>query len=93
LKDFVELQKQYHQALDDCPINHDNMDFYREIANKPHLFEIQYSQHYKSLYRYRNKSLSIILSYSWLMPHVIALLAITFVVYKFILRDVSWVSG
>lgn len=35
---FIELQERYKLALDECPVNHDNVDYYTEMANKPHLF-------------------------------------------------------
>jgi hypothetical protein len=39
---FQAAQTAYHHALDECPINHDNVDFYREVAAKPHLFADRY---------------------------------------------------
>jgi hypothetical protein len=64
MKELVNLQEHYKKALDECPVNHDNMDFYREVAYKPYLFERQYSQAINGqMYRYWNKYYSIFLSW------------------------------
>src|SRR3954471_10619540 len=34
--ELKELEKRYQLALDECPINHENVDYYKEIVNKPH---------------------------------------------------------
>ncbi len=86
-KELERLQDHYKQALDDCPINHDNMDFYRELAYKPHLFERQYSEVWcKQIFRYWNKFLAVFLSWLWIMPHLVAFVIITGCVYYFVLR-------
>lgn len=38
--DLDKLQDEYLTALNDCPINHENVDFYQEVIRKPHLFKI-----------------------------------------------------
>lgn len=42
------LQEEYARALDECPINHDNVDFFAEIVRKPHLFPDQYDKKWKT---------------------------------------------
>ncbi|MGB8843467.1 MAG: hypothetical protein WCC64_20620 [Aliidongia sp.] len=41
---LTELQEKYRKALDECPINHENIDFIQEQSYKPHLFEGIFSE-------------------------------------------------
>jgi hypothetical protein len=85
--DFDILQKRYREALDECPINHDNVDYYREIATKPHLFPDQYRGHWQGWYTKWNRFLSVTIGYSWMLLHLIAIGAISFIVYVTIFRE------
>jgi hypothetical protein len=80
-----ELQKRYMQALDECPINHENVDFVRAQAYKPHLFPNDYPKHLKFLKVYWNKIYAILGAHSWMFLHLIAIFAISWIVWKFAL--------
>ncbi len=47
-----ELQKRYRDALDECPVNHDNVDYWREMVNKPNLFRDRFPGRWTWLLRY-----------------------------------------
>ena len=81
------LQLDYQRALDECPINHENVDFYREIIRKPNLFESEYPWPnwkiiHRTLYRFR----AFFIGHSWLIPHILAILAVTIIVYVSVIR-------
>ena len=84
---FEELFVQYHTALDECPFNHDPIDYARQRLNKPYLFETIS----KATVGHRLKlRVGIVLaSVGWLTPYVLAILAISIVVYLFVLRGSS----
>jgi hypothetical protein len=87
-----KLQKEYQKALDDCPVNHENVDFYREIANKPHLFDTHYPWKWKFPFIIWYKYTSIILSHIWMFMHIIAILAISAVVYIYVLHGAEFIT-
>ena len=89
-KALRELQARYQKALDECPVNHDNVDFYKEIATKPHLFPDQYKNYPKLLIIFLNKARALVYSNGWMLPHLAVTLAISFVVLKFILLGASF---
>ena len=76
-----ELQRRYQAALDECPINHDNVDYHRELANKPHLFPDQYAGKWRWGFEKWNRFLSVFLSLSWMTLHLFALGSVSFIVY------------
>lgn len=88
-KTLIELEEKYQNALDECPINHENVDYYKEIVTKPHLFPDQYSGRWKPAIRFRYRLQYLLLGRSWMLPHAIALIVISAIVYSFILRDVQ----
>jgi SMODS and SLOG-associating 2TM effector domain family 5 len=83
---LVELEKRYQLALDECPINHDNIDYYKEIVTKPHLFPDQYNGEWKRLIRARYWLMYNIFGRLWMAPHVVAFIVISLIVYFAILR-------
>jgi hypothetical protein len=89
-----KLQNRYRKALDDCPINHENVDFMKEQYNKPHLFENNYSKN--SLIRtvqikWRG-TFSFLVSHSWMLMHIIAIISITWIIFKYVLSGALLVS-
>jgi len=81
-----ELQAQYRKALDECPINHDNVDFVRQKAVKPHLFPRDYARSFKIPLMLWYRIYAKIACYSWLFTHVIAVTTISIVVYVFVFK-------
>ncbi|WP_370141847.1 SLATT domain-containing protein [Bradyrhizobium yuanmingense] len=82
------LQKDYQSALDECPINHENVDFYKEIASKPHLFPQQYNSILpRSVVSFGYRVLYLTLGKLWVAPHLAAFAAISVVVYFAIFID------
>jgi SMODS and SLOG-associating 2TM effector domain family 5 len=82
------LQKTYQAALDECPINHENVDFYKEVASKPHLFPQQYNSWIpQTAISFGYKLLYWTLGKLWMAPHVTAFLVISLVVYFSIFLD------
>lgn len=81
---FRELQEEYRVALDECPINHENIDFLRETAYKPHLFPDNYSKNEKIRFVqiHWNWMYARIASRSWMTFHVVAIIAVSFVIYQ-----------
>lgn len=84
-EEFARLQKEYGKALDDCPFNHDNTDFYAEKARKPHLFVNDYKGHYEAPLKVWFWSKACFLEYAWVIPHLIAFIAITVIVVEFVI--------
>lgn len=84
-KKLKELQEKYQKALDECPINHDNVDFYREIARKPHLFPVQYRFKYKLPVSLFYLFMGVVLEYSWIFFHIIAFIVVSLLVYMKVL--------
>ncbi|MGA7001843.1 MAG: hypothetical protein WCA54_09585 [Pseudolabrys sp.] len=75
------------KALDECPINHENVDFYKEIATKPHLFPNQYSGWSGWFAGCKYKFLYWTIGKLWMTPHLLAFLIILVIVYLFVLTD------
>lgn len=90
--ELQSLQGRYQKALDECPINHENVDFYKEIATKPHLFPAQYAGRYRWLARLHYKMLYWIIGKLWMAPHLLAFVIILAVVYFTILSDLKFVK-
>lgn len=89
---LATLQSEYQRALDECPINHDNVDFYNEIVRKPNLFPSYYPFKYMFIHRIFYRFRAFIMGYSWLFPHVIAAATIAIIVYEYVLRDAAAVG-
>jgi hypothetical protein len=86
-KALIDLERRYQTALDECPINHENVDYFKEIVNKPHLFPDQYTGIYKPVIRAKYWLLYNIIGKSWMAPHVVAVLTILGIVYYSIFRE------
>ncbi len=87
--EFKRLQVDYAKALDDCPINHGNVDFYAEIARKPHLFSMQYANRHKFIVKTWYRTKSFILGLSWVIPHFTAFIIVTIIIYFFVIANAS----
>lgn len=89
-----DLQNQYRQALDDCPINHENVDFVKEQSYKPHHFPHNFSKnHWVKIVQIQLKTAqAFIMSHSWMALHLVALIGVCWIVYKFVLLGSSPVS-
>lgn len=88
---LTQLQEQYRQALDDCPINHENVDFIKEQSYKPYHFPQNFSDHkiVRLLQIQLKKVQAFILSHLWMGLHLIALIGVCVIVYKFVLLGSS----
>jgi hypothetical protein len=88
-----ELQHNYQAALDDCPINHDNVDFYREIIHKPHLFPSEYPWKWQRPHRTWYSIRTFLLVNSWWFGHLAAGAVITYIVYKYVFTGAAMIIG
>jgi hypothetical protein len=75
------LQEEYREALDDCPINHENVDYLLLQTRKPHLFIVNGGEKIGKLGVFLRKIRAVILSYSWMIPHLMAIAIISYIVY------------
>jgi hypothetical protein len=87
-----QLQKDYQVALDECPINHENVDYYGEVVRKPHLFPDYYPWNIKGFHKVGYRVRVFIMEYSWVFWHVIAVVSILCFVYFYVVRGSSPVS-
>lgn len=85
-KEFSKLQKDYARALDECPINHANVDFYHEKVRKPYLFQENYPWRWKTPHRCWFWTRAFISGNFWIIPHVAALVVISIIVYVFVIQ-------
>ena len=70
------LQQEYQGALDDCPFNHENMDYDLIKCTKPSLFKGRiYEGRGAWAVRFLRRVKYTFLEYRWLIPHAIVLLA------------------
>ncbi|QYO64788.1 SLATT domain-containing protein [Leptolyngbya sp. 7M] len=90
-KRLTELQEQYRQALDECPINHENVDFIKEQSYKPHHFPNNFAKnHWIKLGQIQFKKLqAFIMAHLWMGLHLIALIGVCLIVYRFVLLGSS----
>tara|TARA_R110000782_G_scaffold13795_1_gene40516 strand:+ start:721 stop:1365 length:645 start_codon:yes stop_codon:yes gene_type:complete len=79
--DLEKLQEEYREILDDCPINHDNMDYTLIKSTKPHLFPRDYEKVWVGWKSFYLRVVYLMLSSSWMVLHVAALIAVSVVVY------------
>lgn len=86
-KRLTELQAEYRTALDECPINHENIDFIKEQAYKPHLFPMNFSKNewIRGLQILFKQFQAFVGSHTWMVLHLLALIGICFIVSKFVL--------
>lgn len=91
-KSLSELQSKYQRALDDCPVNHDNVDFYNEMASKPGLFPEYYTWKWNYPLVMWSRSRAFVGSISWVMLPATASIAITWVVYKYVILGAVFLS-
>ena len=85
-KRLSELQDEYRRALDDCPINHENVDFIQEQAYKPHLFPANYRWGKFPGERIYKKVLAFALTHSWMAIHILAIVGMSIIVYVYVIR-------
>ena len=83
-----ELQKEYQEALDDCPFNHDNMDYDLIKATKPSLFKgriyVGRGDWFVIRWRFLRYRIS---EYFWLTPHVVVFATTLAALYWIVLAD------
>lgn len=91
---LTELQEQYRQALDDCPINHENVDFVKEQSYKPYHFPNNFSERVwlRQIQIQFKKLQSFAMAHSWMGLHLIALIGVCWIVYRYVLVGSSPVS-
>ncbi|MGK6324847.1 SLATT domain-containing protein [Sphingomonas sp. DT-51] len=86
--DLLDLLKQrYQKILDDCPVNHDNVDYLKARLQKPRLFHgrhysgkrwIYWTQRLSDHLRYR------IEAWAWIIPHLCAVVIVILVLNTFV---------
>jgi len=77
IKDKIqELQGEYQAALDDCPFNHDNMDYDLIKATKPSLFGNRIYQGKLEFFAIRWRYFKYKISeFLWVVPHGVVILS------------------
>ncbi len=94
-KQLTDLQEQYRKALDECPINHENVDFIREQSYKPHHFPNNFSK--CAILKFAQiqikKIQAFFMAHLWMGLHLIALLGVCMIVYEFVLVGSSPISA
>lgn len=94
LQELISLQLKYQSALDDCPINHANIDFKKTMIRKPHLFAQDFSDKFfeRSFKHIWIRAEIFVLSVLWIIPHLFAMVLVMAVVYFFIVHDAKFIS-
>lgn len=92
-----ELQKEYQEALDDCPFNHDNIDYRLVKITKPRLFGLSnFKGFWGGVYYYINFFLYKIVEFKWVMPHfaviIGTLISLYYIIFLNYLGSVTFVS-
>ncbi len=81
--DMENCMEQYRQALDDCPVNHENVDFLLLQVRKPHMFNMVFKDGKIGIFeKIYLKMKCFFLAYGWLVPHTIAVLSIATIIYN-----------
>jgi|SRR5580698_4640639 hypothetical protein len=96
LEKLIQLQKEYQSALDECPTNHDNADYFKQKADRPHLFPRDYEPNWKWRKNVKQKYFyfqSFRLAYAWMFLPITAQLLIFAVVLRFVLIDAEFTLG
>jgi hypothetical protein len=71
-----------------CAVRHENADFYKEVASKPHLFPQQYNSLLpRSVISFGYRILYWTIGKWWVAPHLTAFVVISLVVYFSIFTD------
>lgn len=86
--EFTALRTKYQKVLDQCPVNHDNVDYRKARIQKPdHFIGRDYSSGEKKRWRQIqiDKCYHFIASRLWLLPHIVVVSIISFLTL-FILR-------
>ena len=87
-KTIRELQKEYQLALDECAVNHDNLDYFRVRIDEPKLFtEKDYSRKYSWFAVTIDKVVYWFLENLWLTPHAIVIIVSFIIVSKIIVSS------
>jgi hypothetical protein len=90
IHDVQELKARYQDILDNCPVNHDNVDYLKAKLQKPQLFIGRHYSHKRGWFlfqrfvdhlRYRFES------WAWVIPHFLAIAAVGIVLKIFIFDD------
>lgn len=88
------IQIDYQNALNDCPINHDNVDYYNQVYRNPRLFPVEYiniPSHPKLngainyFVRQKFRVVAFVGEYLWMTLHSIAFIGVTWIVYKYVI--------
>ena len=79
------LQEEYQAALDDCPFNHDSLDYDLIKTTKPSLFPNRvYEGRGKALVTYIMTVRYRVFEYSWLIPHLLVVAISSWLVFSLI---------
>lgn len=88
-----KLQKRYQSALNDCPINHENIDYYNQVYRNPILFPTEYNKQEgifgfvfqsKFIIRQKFRLMALVGEYIWMTLHSVAFIGVTWIVYRYI---------
>ncbi len=82
-----DVQLRYERALNDCPVSHEAVDYYHEMAEKPHLFPETNLRSRREWTAFWNRLWAIWLGGAWIGPYLILIAAISLVVYSFVLSS------
>jgi hypothetical protein len=93
MKKLEALQEEYQSALDECPTNHDNVDYYGEVIRKPHLFPSEYPAKWKIFYHLYYRVRVVLLGYTWLLMPAAAGIVITIAVYQYVIAGSTPFAG
>lgn len=88
LERLKELEAKYRVILDECPVNHDSVDFWAHMARKPHLFERDRGKCPIWLFQLIKRSQSVIFGNVWMIAPVIAMVAAAIVIFIFAIEKV-----
>jgi len=82
------LQIEYQDSLDDCPFNHDNIDYDKVKATKPSLFKGRiYGGFGRSFFPFFRLFAYKFHEYSWTFPHAVVFLVTISVLYWMLVLD------
>ena len=90
--DFDSLQREYAKALDDCPINHANVDFYHEKVRKPHLFVNEIKWPGASMFKLWFWLKATAFGNFWVVPHVLVSVEISAILYFWVTEGVTLIG-
>ena len=86
LADLDSVRKEYKKVLEECPFNHDDLDYKFVRLRRPDLFPRHYATNsfLYGLQRIMDYMAYYLRLYAWLYPHAIVLALVSYVVFRFV---------